>query len=121
MPTGYATELGEMGTGLSGGQRQRLCIARAILRDPAIMILDEATSQVDADSEAKINQALRTLRSGRTTFVIAHRLSTVIDADQIVVMDEGAIVDIGRHDELLSRCDVYRILTRTQMGDDRAA
>jgi ABC-type multidrug transport system fused ATPase/permease subunit len=117
----YRSELGEMGSGLSGGQRQRVCIARAILRDPAILILDEATSQIDADSEAKINQAMHNLRRGRTTFVIAHRLSTVIDADLIVVMDDGAIVDQGRHAELLQRCRVYQILTRTQMGDDRAA
>ena len=121
LPLGYHTELGEMGTGLSGGQQQRICIARAILRDPAILILDEATSQIDADSEAKINQALRALRRGRTTFIIAHRLSTVIDSELIIVMNDGHIIDMGQHDNLLQRCDVYQTLTRTQLGDGRAA
>ncbi len=108
--------LGEGGTGLSGGQRQRICIARAILRDPAILILDEATSQIDADSEAKINQAVRACKaSGRTIFIIAHRLSTVIDADRIVVMADGEIVDQGTHAELLKRCAIYQLLTQTQL------
>lgn len=116
MPKGYHSPLGEAGTGLSGGQRQRVCIARAILRDPAIMILDEATSQIDADSEAKINAAIRGMRAGRTIFVIAHRLSTVIDADQIVVMHNGCLVDQGTHEELLRRCDIYQTLTANQFG-----
>ncbi|MAG16862.1 MAG: hypothetical protein CMJ21_02210 [Phycisphaerae bacterium] len=115
LPQAYDTKLGEGGTGLSGGQRQRLCIARAILRDPAILILDEATSQIDADSESKINAALRKFRKGRTTFIVAHRLSTVIDADQIVVMDAGRIVGAGTHHELLDSSDLYRTLTRTQL------
>lgn len=115
LPQGYETLLGEEGTGLSGGQRQRLCIARAMLRDPAILILDEATSQIDADSEAKINQVVREIRQGRTIFIIAHRLSTVIDADLIVVMDNGKIIDKGSHQELLSRCSVYQTLARTQL------
>jgi ABC-type multidrug transport system fused ATPase/permease subunit len=117
---GYDAMLSEGGEGLSGGQRQRLCIARAILRDPAILILDEATSQIDADSEARITDALRRFQKGRTTFVIAHRLSTVVDADLIVVMADGQIVDQGPHGELLRRCDVYRTLCRTQLlaGDD---
>jgi ABC-type multidrug transport system fused ATPase/permease subunit len=115
LPRGYQTPLGEDGSGLSGGQRQRICIARAILRDPAILILDEATSQIDADSEAKINQALRTFRHGRTTFVIAHRLSTVVDADLIVVMDDGRIVAQGTHAQLLETCDIYRTLNLTQL------
>lgn len=114
-PKGYLTKLGEDGAGLSGGQRQRLCIARAILRNPAILILDEATSQIDADSEAKINEALRGLRHGRTTFIIAHRLSTVIDADLIVVLNAGKIVDQGKHAELLQRCEMYRLLAETQL------
>lgn len=121
LPGGYDTSLGEMGAGLSGGQKQRLCIARAILRDPAILILDEATSQVDADSEAKINEALHRLREGRTTLVIAHRLSTVIDADMIVVMDDGRVVDRGTHSELQARCQVYQTLTRTQLNADHQA
>ncbi len=115
LPNGYDTMLGEGGTGLSGGQRQRLCIARAILRDPAILILDEATSQIDADSEAKIAAALRELRRGRTTFIIAHRLSTIVDSDLIVVMHDGRIIDEGKHGPLLERCDLYRTLNRTQL------
>jgi ABC-type multidrug transport system fused ATPase/permease subunit len=115
LPGGYDYELVEGGKGLSGGQCQRLCIARAILRDPAILILDEATSQIDAESEAKINAALHNIREGRTVLVIAHRLSTVVDADMIVVMDAGQIVDQGKHDELLERCDIYKQLTLNQM------
>ena len=115
LPEGYDTMLGEEGEGLSGGQRQRLAIARAILRDPAILILDEATSQIDAESEARIAQALRSFRRGRTVFIIAHRLSTVVDADRIVVMADGRIVDAGKHDELLKRCELYQTLTRTQL------
>jgi ABC-type multidrug transport system fused ATPase/permease subunit len=115
LPQGYDTQLGEDGVGLSGGQKQRLSIARAILRNPAILILDEATSQIDADSEAKINDALRDLRHGRTTFVIAHRLSTVIDADQIIVMDHGKVVGRGTHRELLDTCPTYATLARTQL------
>jgi subfamily B ATP-binding cassette protein MsbA len=117
---GYDTLLGEGGSGLSGGQKQRLCIARAILRDPAILILDEATSQIDADSEAKINRAMHSFRTGRTTFIIAHRLSTVVDCDMIVVMEAGEIVDRGTHTELLSRCDAYRTLTHTQLQPAQA-
>jgi subfamily B ATP-binding cassette protein MsbA len=116
LPGSYLTALGEHGEGLSGGQKQRLCIARAILRDPAILILDEATSQIDSESEAKINQALRAFRRGRTTFTIAHRLSTVVDADLIVVMHDGVILDQGRHAELLDRCEAYRGLVRTQLA-----
>ncbi len=115
LPRGYKTMLGEDGSGLSGGQRQRLCIARAILRDPAILILDEATSQIDAESEGKINRALRKFRHGRTTFIIAHRLSTVVDADMIVVMDNGRIIDRGKHNELMERCPIYQMLTQTQL------
>lgn len=116
LPDGYQHRLGETGSGLSGGQKQRLCIARAILRDPSILILDEATSQIDAESEAQIATALKTLRAGRTTFIIAHRLSTVIDADCIVVMDQGRIVDQGTHQELLERCTLYQSLVRNQLG-----
>lgn len=116
LPNGYDTVLSEHGEGLSGGQRQRLCIARAVLRDPAILILDEATSQIDTDSEAKINQALHAIRRGRTLFIAAHRLSTVREADTIVVMDEGRIIDQGTHAELLQRCPAYQVLTNAQAG-----
>ena len=115
MPDGYQSTIGERGQRLSGGQRQRIAIARAMLRDPAILILDEATSQIDADSEAKINEALAELMANRTTFVIAHRLSTVVNADQIVVMEDGRIASIGKHDELLKTSDAYRVLCRTQL------
>ncbi len=115
LPRGYDTKLREGGAGLSGGQQQRLCIARAVLRDPRILILDEATSQIDADSEAKIARALAQFQRGRTTFTIAHRLSTVVHADAIVVMAAGRIVDIGRHADLQARCGVYQLLTRTQL------
>ncbi len=115
LPRGYDTLLGEDGSGLSGGQRQRLCIARAVLRNPSILILDEATSQIDAESEAKINRALADLRHGRTTFIIAHRLSTVVDADLIVVMDAGHIIDQGTHTALLQRCPAYQVLIQTQL------
>lgn len=114
-PGGYEFVLGEAGSGLSGGQRQRLSIARAILRDPAILILDEATSMVDADSERKIADALAEFSRGRTSLIVAHRLSTVVHADRIVVMDQGRIVDVGRHDELLARCDVYRTIAHHQL------
>ena len=100
---------------MSGGQKQRLCIARAVLRRPAILILDEATSQIDADSEAKINQALRALTRQCTVFIIAHRLSTVIDADLIVVMADGRVVDQGTHAQLLDRCRAYQTLTQNQL------
>ena len=115
LPKGYDTDIGEGGDRLSGGQRQRLSIARAILRDPAILILDEATSQIDADSEAKIAHALSEFMVGRTTFVIAHRLSTVINADMIVVMADGRVDAIGKHQQLLQTSDVYRTMCRTQL------
>mgnify|MGYP006274061717 CR=1 FL=1 len=115
LPEGYDAPIGERGQRLSGGQRQRLAIARAILRDPAILILDEATSQIDADSEAKINDALADFMAERTTFVIAHRLSTVVHADMIVVMADGRIASVGRHEQLLETSDAYRVLCRTQL------
>jgi len=115
-PQGYETIVAEQGLSLSGGQRQRLAIARAILRDPAILILDEATSMIDADSEAKIAQALAEFGKGRTCLIVAHRLSTVMNADSIVVMDQGKVVDRGTHAELLGRCETYRLIARHQLG-----
>ena len=114
-PDGYDTLLGEGGSGLSGGQRQRLCIARAVLRDPSILILDEATSMIDADSEQKIAEALAEFSRGRTCLIVAHRLSTVVHADRIVVMNQGRIEDVGRHAELLERSATYRLIASTQL------
>jgi subfamily B ATP-binding cassette protein MsbA len=114
-PQGYETVLGEMGGQLSGGQKQRLCIARAIFRQSPILILDEATSQVDAESEHLIQQAIEQLMHERTTFVIAHRFSTIISADTIVVMERGQIVGQGKHDELLRTCETYQQLYERQL------
>ena len=109
-PDGYDTVIGERGVKVSGGQRQRLAIARAILADPRILILDEATSSLDSESEAQIQEGLRALRSGRTTFVIAHRLSTIRSADQILVIEEGRVVERGSHDKLMAAGGRYREL-----------
>ena len=108
LPKGYDTEIAEAGGGLSGGERQRLSVARAILKDAPILILDEPTSSLDAISEEIVFAALRRLRAGRTTIVIAHRLSTVRDADRILVLDGGRIAAQGRHDELLKSSPLYR-------------
>jgi len=112
---GYDTPLEGIGSQLSGGQRQRLCIARAILRQTPILILDEATSQVDAESEHKIQQAIEKLMHERTTFVIAHRFSTILSADTIVVLDRGRIVGQGKHEELLATCETYKNLYDRQV------
>ena len=108
LPDGYETMVGERGLTLSGGQRQRIAIARALLADPRILILDDATSSVDARTEAEIRRGLDEALAGRTTFIVAHRLSTISLADEIVVLDEGRIVDEGTHEELLERCPLYR-------------
>ncbi len=121
MPEGYETMVGEHGATLSGGQKQRISIARAILRDPAILIFDEATSQVDSDSEQRIHQAMDEFIKGRTTLMIAHRFSTIMSAEMIVVMDDGQIVDCGTNVELLERCDIYRHLYDTQFKGQEAS
>ncbi len=115
LPDGYDTDLAEQGASLSGGQRQRLAIARAILRDPSILILDEATSQIDSESESHINAALSEFCRGRTALLVAHRLSTVLGADRIVVMDGGRIVSQGTHEKLLGTCELYQRLTQAQL------
>ena len=117
-PDGYDTIIGEQGATLSGGQLQRIAIARAILRNPAILILDEAMSQIDSESEAKIQKAIAAFARDRTSFIIAHRLSTIIDSDCIVVLDRGRIVAKGTHQELLGNCQLYRQLYETQFTAD---
>ncbi len=108
--SGYDTMLEENGANLSGGQKQRLAIARALLKDPRIMIFDEATSALDPESEARIQENLDGIAKGRTTIIVAHRLSTLRNADRIMVLDRGAVADVGSHAELLDRCDIYRTL-----------
>ncbi len=115
-PHGYDTQIGERGVTLSGGQRQRLAIARALLKDPPILILDEATSALDARTEARVSRALKTLMAGRTTFIIAHRLSTVRDADEILVFDNGRVVERGGFAELLARRGCFAELVATQLA-----
>ncbi len=107
-PDGYETKVGEKGVTLSGGQKQRITLARTLLRDPAILILDDATSSVDSETEALIREALDELIPGRTTFIIAHRIQTVMAADIILVFDKGKIVQSGTHEELLAQPGMYR-------------
>jgi ATP-binding cassette subfamily B protein len=114
LPQGYQTNLSERASNISQGQRQLLAIARAILANPAILILDEATSSVDTRTEARIQKALLTLMKGRTSFVIAHRLSTIREADRVVVIDQGAVVEEGTHQELLDKKGFYEHLYRSQ-------
>src|SRR5206468_2769683 len=107
LPDGYDTMVGERGYRFSGGEKQRIAIARTILRDPPIVILDEATSALDTETERAVQSALEELAEGRTTLAIAHRLSTVRDADQIAVLERGRLAEVGSHDELLSICGRY--------------
>ena len=120
MPEGYDTEIGERGARLSGGERQRLAIARALVKDAPILVLDEATSSLDTESEAQVQAALATLMHDRTVLVIAHRLSTVRSADRIAVMEHGRITELGSHEELLARGGTYSRLYQLQFGEDEA-
>ncbi|MGC8119627.1 ABC transporter transmembrane domain-containing protein [Marinobacter sp. VGCF2001] len=120
LPEGYHTPLGDAGQGLSGGQKQRLAIARALLADAPVLLLDEATSALDAESEHLIQQAMPALTQGRTTLVIAHRLATVRDADRIAVFEEGKLLAVGRHDQLIQDNALYRRLARLQFREPRA-
>jgi subfamily B ATP-binding cassette protein MsbA len=118
LPEGYDTVIGESGVKLSGGQRQRIAIARALLKDAPILILDEATSSLDTQSEREVQRALETLMNGRTSFVIAHRLSTIMNADRIIVLKDGRILEQGTHEELLARSGEYKNLYEQQFRDE---
>ena len=119
---GYDTLVGERGIQLSGGQRQRIAIARAILKDPAILILDEATSSLDSESERLVQDALEKLMQGRTSFVVAHRLSTIKSADKILVIESGSLKEVGTHDELILRENgLYKHLSQLQFEGNEVA
>ena len=116
LPFGYDTKIGETGLALSGGQRQRIAIARAIYHKPPVLIFDEATSALDTESERMVKQNIDTLLQGRTSFIIAHRLSTVRNADIILVLERGRLVEHGTHDELMMRQGLYYYLSSQQLG-----
>ena len=119
MPKGLDTVVGERGYRLSGGERQRIAIARVLLKDPPVLVLDEATNSLDSESEYAVQSAVAKLLAGRTTIVIAHRLSTIHSADQILVLENGQIVERGRHRELIARAGLYSRLYERQFASER--
>ena len=120
LPNGYETMLGDRGMNISGGQRQRISIARAILKNPQILVLDEATSALDTESERVVQEALDRLMVGRTSFVIAHRLSTIKNADKIMVLEKGQLIEQGNHDELMAMDGLYAHLYKIQYRSKEA-
>ncbi len=121
MPQGYDSAVEARGANLSGGQRQRVAIARALLISPAILILDDSTSAVDVETEAKIQAGLEALMAGRTTFIVAQRISSVLTADQIIVLDRGRVAAQGAHRQLLDTSSIYREIYRSQLGANELA
>jgi ATP-binding cassette, subfamily B, multidrug efflux pump len=115
-PEGYQTKIGQGGVNFSGGQKQRISIARAWVRNPEILILDDSTSAVDMETEAKIKESLKNYAHGLTCLLIAQRITSVMDADKIVVMDQGKMVGVGKHEELLMNCQVYQEIYQSQIG-----
>jgi ATP-binding cassette subfamily B protein len=120
LPQGYDTSVGERGLKLSGGEKQRVAIARTILKNPRILLLDEATSALDTHTEREIQASLKSIARGRTTLIIAHRLSTVVDADEIIVLDQGAVAERGNHEALLARGGLYAAMWRRQQEAEEA-